>query len=267
MKKLLIPLVTLLVAACSPQVYNMYLEVRQSSNSGIDLSRKTMAIVTMETPDSLFNRQSASSMAKVLENDYYGGEELIGLYRIPAADTVSLEQMHNLVMDTEYDVIFVLNSVLGEPMVDQRIPINTSLSVYDSMGGEDKVHRYKGSALLSSADDANTIGARVATRFLSNWKTETFSLYYYDDFSLDLWEKGLTHAINNEYSKAIDVWMELAKAGPEMKSAAASYNIAMAFYLLEDYSMAQRWLDKADALENLGLSAGLHSRIDAHLQK
>lgn len=267
MKKLLFPLVALLCAACSPQVYNMYLEVRQSSNSGIDLSRKTMAIVTMETPDSLFNRQSASSMAKVLENDYYGGEQLIGLYRIPAADTVSLEQMHNLVMDTEYDVIFVLNSVLGETQPDSRIPINTSLGVYDSMGQEDKVHRFRGSAFITSAADADNIGARVATRFLSNWKTETFSLYYFDDFSQSQWEKGLTHAINNEYSKAIDVWMELAKAGPDLKTAAASYNIAMAFYLMEDVWMAQRWLDKADSLENLGLSAGLHTRINAHLQK
>ena len=267
MKKLLFPLLMLLCAGCSPQVYSLYLDVRQPSASGIDLSRKTIAIVTMETPDSLFDRNSASALARELEKDYFGGEELIGLYRIPAADTVSLEQMHNLVLDTEYDVIFVLNSTLGEPQADSRIPLNASVSVYDSMGGEDKVHRFKGSAMISSADDAESIGTRLASRFLSKWKTESFSFYYFEDFSQEQWEKALSYASRNEFSKAIDVWMELAKAGPELKSAAAGYNIAMAFYLLEDYWMAQRWLDKADSLENLSLSAGLRTRISAHLEK
>ena len=35
----------LLLAACSPQVYPLYLEVRQPSSSGLNLNRKSMSIV------------------------------------------------------------------------------------------------------------------------------------------------------------------------------------------------------------------------------
>ncbi len=57
------------------------------------------------------------------------------------------------------------------------------------------------------------------------------------------------------------------KEGSAIKRAAASYNIAMAFYLLEDYEMAAKWLDMADSLENLSLSQGLRKRIKSRLEK
>ena len=61
--------------------------------------------------------------------------------------------------------------------------------------------------------------------------------------------------------------MELVKGGSAIKKAAASYDIAMAFYLLEDYEMAAKWLDMADSLENLSLSKGLRKRINERLEK
>jgi tetratricopeptide (TPR) repeat protein len=273
MKKLFIPLITLLAVACSPEVYSLMLDVRQPSNSGLDLARKSMAIVTMETPDSTFDRNTASAMARVLEQDYYGGEELIGMYRVPAADSVSLDLMHSLVMDTNADVVFLLNSTIDGPDEKARLPLKTALSVYDSMG-EDKVHRYKGSAFLTPKDatselleEAEKVGNRIATRFVSNWKTESFSLYYFDDIYVDKWEKALTLSYKNEFGKAIDVWAEFVKSRVALKRAAASYNIAMAFYLLEDYEMAVKWLDMADSFENLSLSPGLRKRILQRLEK
>lgn len=274
MKKLLFPLLALLaVSSCSPQVYSLVLDVRQPSQSGLDLARKSMAIVTMETPDSTFDRNAASAMARVLENDYYGGEELIDMYRVPAADSVSLDLMHSLVMDTEADVVFLMSSAIGEPDSQARLPLKTNLSVYDSMG-EDKVHRFKGNAFLTPKDatsdlseEAEKVGGRVATRFVSTWKTETFSLYYFDDLNSSSWEKGLRLAYENQFGKAIDVWSQFVKGGTALKRAAASYNIAMAFYLLEDYEMAAKWLDMADSMENLSLSAGLRKRINTRLEK
>ena len=272
-RSLLFTFAALAAVSCSPEVYSLYLEVRQPSASGLDLARKSMAIVTMETPDSTFDRNTASAMARVLENDYFGGEELIGMYRIPAVDTVSLDLMHSLVMDTEADVIFVMNSTLGPTLDETRVPVKTQLSVYDSMG-EDKVNRYKGSAILTPKDneaglpeEAERVGSRVASRFLSTWKQETFSLYYFDDFNNSKWDQALRYSYKNDFAKAIDVWMELVKGGSAIKKAAASYDIAMAFYLLEDYEMAAKWLDMADSLENLSLSKGLRKRINERLEK
>lgn len=274
MKKLLFPLLALLaVSACSPQVYSLMLDVRGPSTSGLDLSRKSMAIVTMETPDSTFDRNAASAMARVLEQDYYGGEELVGMYRVPAADSVSLDLMHSLIMDTDADVVFLLNSTIDLPDDKARLPLRTNLSVYDSMG-EDKVHRFKGQAYMLPKDgtsdlseEAEKVGNRIATRFLSTWKTESFSLYYFDDFNAGSWESALKLSYENKFAKAIDVWSKFVKGGTALKRAAASYNIAMAFYLLEDYEMASKWLDMADSLENLSLSPGLRKRITERLEK
>ena len=263
----------LAAVSCSPQVYTLYLDVRQPSSSGLDLARKSLAIVTMETPDSTFDRNTASAMARVLEQDYFGGEELVGMYRVPAADSVSLDLMHSLVMDTDADVVFLLSSAIGMPDDKARLPLNTALSVYDSMG-EDKVHKYKGNAFLVPKDgtsdlseEAEKVGGRIATRFLSTWKAESFSLYYFDDFSSSDWEKALKLSYENKFGKAIDVWMQFVKGGRALKRAAASYNIAMAFYLLEDFEMAAKWLDMADSMENLSLSPGLRKRIDSRLEK
>ena len=90
-----------LAAACSPEVVTMSVDMRYPSVSGHDLSRHSMAVVCMDEgrQDSLFNAALATGLAESLENDYFGGKESIDIYRIPV-DTVTLDLMHSLVMDT-----------------------------------------------------------------------------------------------------------------------------------------------------------------------
>lgn len=307
MKKLsLFVAAALLAAACSPQVFPLYLEVRQPSASGLDLSHKSFSIAYMEGRDSLFDRTAASAMARKLEEDYFGGEEVVGLYSIPAADSVSLELMHSLVMDTQGDVIFLLSTRLGEPTpeVNQAvsgarsldsafvcpvpIPVLTRLNVYDSMS-EDKVKPFKGSTVMRplvynsgaisdtelkararevlSTTQADEVGRRLSNRFLSQWKTESFSFYYFDNFQIDIWIDALQHMNEGDFAKAVDVWTDIVKKGSTQKKACASYNIAMAFYLMEDYEMSSRWLAYANKLENLSLAPGLAKRLAARLEK
>lgn len=277
MKKLSFALLALALAACSPQVYPLYLDVRQPSSSGLDLSRKSMSLVYMDgynKIDSLYDRHTASALARALEEDYFGGGPVIGLYRMPSADTVSLEKMHALVMDTGGDVIFVLSSHLDmeeDHNPEVLVPLNTRLSVFDSMG-EDKVLNFKGSEVLrvqgkdSLASLAGEMAGRIAKRFLSNWKTESFSFYYFDGTD-DAWIEALSLAREGKMAKAMDVWMPLVTKGSALKRACAAYNMAMAFYLLEDHRMSSYWLEYADKLENLELSPGLHKRLNAHLEK
>lgn len=264
----------LLLAACSPQVYPLYLDVRKPSSSGLDLSRKSMAIVYMDgtsPADSAFDRSAASALARRLEEDYFGGEEVVGLYHTPAADSVSLETMHSLVMDTGKDVIFLLASRLGEASEDGAQVVSTRLLVYDSMG-EDKVHRYSGAALIPApaGEDApsqpEVVGERISTRFLPTWKTESFSFYYFDSITTE-WEAALEQVENARFAKAVNSWSSLVKVGSTLSRACASYNMAMAFYLMEDYEMSSLWLAYADKLETLSLSPGLHVRLAPHLEK
>lgn len=274
MRKLSVIVVSaLLLAACSPQVYPLYLDVRQPSSSGLDLARKSMSLVYMDginEVDSLFDRHAASALARSLEEDYFGGEPVIGLYHIPSADSVSLEKMHSLVMETEGDVIFVLASHLDVPpdtTMMAALPLKTSLSVYDSMG-DDKVQNFKGSTALAMTrmkelpEKAEEMAGRIVKRFLSQWKTESFRFYYFDDFSDD-WTEALSLAGQGKMGKAMDIWMQLVKKGSILKRACAAYNMAMGFYLLEDCHMSAYWLDYADKLENLSLSPGLRKRLEA----
>lgn len=264
----------LALAACSPQVYPLYLEVRQPSSSGLDLSRKSMAIVYMDgvnPADSSFDRSAASALARSLEEDYFGGEEQVGLFHTPTADSVSLNAMHALVMDTGKDVIFLLSSRLGETKEDGALPVSTSLAVYDSMGN-DKIRSYSGSALIpapagkDAPSQAEVVGERISSRFLSKWKTESFSFYYFDTFTSE-WETPLDNVEKGRFAKAVDGWAPLVKVGSSVSRACAAYNLAMTFYLMEDYEMSKLWLDFADKLEQLPLSQGLHARLNAHLEK
>ena len=280
------------LAACSPQVYPLHLDVRKPSDAGLTLVGKTATIVYMDgnnAVDSLFDRHAGSALARALEADYFGGEEVIGLSRIPTPDSVGVDLMHSLVMDTGGDVVFVLKTNLGIPAPETNqvvkdatsvdsafvcpvaVPVKTHLDVYDSMG-QDKMNRYTGSAVVpapkgeGALSQAEVVGERISARFLSKWKTESFSFYYFDQFGSD-WEQPIEYVEEGKIGKAIDAWSVLVKKGNSLQRACAAYNMAMAFYLLEDYEMSLLWLDYADKLENVPLSGGLRSRLAPHLEK
>lgn len=268
----------LLLAACSPQVYPLYLEVRQPSSSGFNLNRKSMSIVYMEgnnNLDSLFERRAASAMARTLEEDYFDGEEVVGLYSVPSLDTVTVENMRSLVMDTDKDVVFLLSTQMDVPQdttVAMSIPLKARMYVYDSMG-EDKVRSFKGSSVMNVArmqdleEKADDVGKTISGRFLSGWKTESFSYYFFDDFSVDEWVEGIQFANDGAFAKSADVWMTLVKKGSSIKRACAAYNMAMTFYLMEDYEMSAKWLALAEKMEDLALAPGLRTRLNAYLEK
>lgn len=308
MKPVWILSAALLLAACSPQIYPLYLEVRQPSPSGVDLSRRSMSVVYLDgtnATDSLFDRAAASALARELEADYFDGREQIGIYHIPTPDSVSLSLMHSLVMDTNTDVIFLLSSRLEEPTlaanaayqsatsVDSAfvcpvsIPVKTSLSVYDSMG-EDRIRPFSGSATMRDILYNNGLlteeglkeaalrrgdqlgedaGRRMARRFASQWQTQSFSFYYFDTWDADPWLKALELVEEGKLPKAMDRWMAQVADGNELRRACAAYNLAQAFYLLEDFEMSARWLETACKWENLSLAPGLQKRLDARLEK
>ena len=298
----------LFVAACSPQIYPLHLGVRQPSESGLTLVGKTASIVYMDGDnqvDSLFDRQVASALARALEADYFNGQEVIGLSRIATPDSVGTDLMHNLVMETDGDVIFLLNSSL-DPMAFQTnvpvpgatsadsayvavatMPVRTQLYVYDSMG-KDEVKLHKGKAVLKMdvynngitgedglqtlalrqvPDYAEEVGDRISRRFLSTWGNESFSFYYFDDFTSESWFTPLQHAADEEYAQAIDGWGTMVKEGSSIKRACACFNIAQTFFLMGDYPLSARWLDEAEKLENLSQAPALRKRLAAHLEK
>ena len=296
-------LAALALAACSPQTLTLSVDMRHPSKSGIDLSRKSMSVVYMDDgqADTTFSNGVASSLARSLEEDYFAGNEAIGIYKIPV-DSVSLDLMHNLVMDSGDDVIFLIGPpTLGEVVVDTPkavsnpvsvdsafvsqvlVPYNAKLFVYDSMDKDDKLHIFRGNSILrgqlysngvtateflkEKALDvkdlgADLVGKQISNRFVPTWKTENYSLYYYDGWDDD-WVLAASLAYEMKWKRAADIWMKKVNDSSYTKRACACYNTALAFYMMGDLNLATKWLDRADQNGMPDLSPGLRKRIEA----
>ena len=296
-------LAALALAACSPQTLTMSVDMRHPSKSGIDLARKTISIVYMddEKPDTTFSNGVASALARSLEEDYFGGNEAIGVYKIPT-DSVSLDLMHRLVIDTGDDVVFLLgppsfgevalseNVALQQPVsVDSafiaqaQIPYAAKLFVYDSMDKEDRLQVFRGNSILrtqvyssgvtapeflkdkaleSKELGAELVGKQISNRFVPTWKTEAYSLYYFEGWDDD-WVQAAYLASEMEWKKAADIWMKKIGDNSYTKRACACYNTALAFYMMGDLNLATKWLDRADQFGTPSLSPGLRKRIEA----
>lgn len=296
-------LAALALAACSPQTLTLHVDMRHPSKSGIDLSRKSMSVVYMDDgqADTTFSNGVASSLARSLEEDYFAGHEAIGVYKIPL-DSVSLDLMHGLVMDSGDDVIFLLGPptfgevALTDPaplknpvsvdsaFVSQaQVPYNAKLFVYDSMGKEDKLNVFRGSSILRSQVFSNgvtakeylqekalkskdwgadLVGKQISNRFVPTWKEEDYSLYYFEGWDND-WVTAASLAYEMKWQKAADIWMKKVNDNNYTKRACACYNTALAFYMMGDLNLATKWLDRADQYGRSDLSQVLRKRIKA----
>ena len=277
--------------------------MRHPSKSGIDLSRKSMSVVYMDDgkADTTFSNGVASSLARSLEEDYFAGNEAIGVYKIPL-DSVSLDLMHGLVMDSGDDVVFLLGPptfgevALSDPVsvknpvsVDSafvsnaQVPYNAKLFVYDSMDKEDKLHVFRGSSVLrtqvfssgvtakeflkekalKSKDwGAELVGKQISNRFVPTWKEEDYTLYYYEGWDED-WVTAASYAYEMKWKKAADIWMKKIGDNSYTKRACACYNTALAFYMMGDLDLATKWLDRSDQYGTTDLSPALRRKIEA----
>ena len=300
---LLLGLSALVLAACSPQTFTMSVDMRYPSKSGIDLARKTMSIVYMDngSADSTFSNAVASSLARSLEEDYFTGREAIGVYKIPE-DSVSLDLMHRLVMDTGDDVVFLIgpptfgevalsdNIAVQNPtgvdsafVAQAQIPYQARLFVYDSMDKSDQMKMFRGGSILrgqvysngvtakeflreralqAKEPGAELVGAQISNRFTPTWKTEGYSMYYFDGFDED-WIEAVNLAYDYHWKRAADIWMKHVSDNNYTKRGCACYNTALAFFMMGDLDIALKWLDRADTYASLSLSPGLRKRIEA----
>ena len=287
----------------------MNIEMRNPSKSGLDLARKGMAVVYAdgENPsDTAFLRNVAAGFARKMEEDYFGGQEVIRMFRVPAdtASTVRKSYLQDLVMDTGEDVIFyfcppeygAVGTGENKPsglkagkdsayVCPVLMPFKLKVYAYDSMNKDDKLLYFNGSSAVrpevyndgkASNDQlvakarrnvgplAEGVGAKATGNFVSTWKPERFSFYYYDNFE-SAWDIAAQAAYEYRWADAIKKWTELVQTYSRggRKRACAEYNLASAFFILGNYSLAERWLNCADSDCDLPLSHGLRKRISA----
>ena len=181
---------------------------------------------------------------------------------------------------TNVDSAYVCNAV---------VPFTMQLYVFDSMEGVDTFHKFKsgsniqlnvynsgmltkeglmGEAKRQAAFHADRVGLQLGSAFVSTWKLEQYSLYYFDNLSSQDWVAPIREAQKFNWTKAVDMWIPFLKNRDYQKKACASYNIAVAFYMLGDYELATKWLDQADKMDStLALSPMLRRRLVERIGK
>jgi tetratricopeptide (TPR) repeat protein len=273
MKKSLFILILLAVVSCGPTRHAITLQMRHPSRSGLDLGGKVVSVAysTVGEPvaDS-FNKAMAGSFAAVLEDDYATGEGSVKVLGVDGtkADYAQRDSMINILMKTGSDMVFLFASpVFDVASTSGAVPMKVSLYCYDGMNKEDKVLVYTGTTVVTSVstssleNEAVDVGKNVSETFKAQWKYEQFSIAYFDNIK---WYEALYRAEEYDWKGAMDIWLSMLDTNDLLKRAAAEYNISVACYLLGDFELAEEWLKKSKADNDMPtLTDAMSKRIEA----
>ena len=174
MKRLLLAVVSVLLAACGPVRHVMNLEMRYPSKSGIDFIGKNISVVYLENDNqvsTLFAGGIADGLAYFLESEYETGEGSVGIYkmrRMSGADYSSKDTLIALLVDTGADVVFLLDTLsvgqidmggmtrVAVPVSEDStylstgsFPFKMNMYCMDAMNKDEKVYKFQGSSVAS----------------------------------------------------------------------------------------------------------------------
>lgn len=265
---LLFSVLIALLASCGPSKHIMHVDMRQPSKAGVDLAGKIVSVVFLESNDAksnTFNSGMADGFAYTLENDYGTGEGSVGVFRMrkdEGKDYTSRESFLELLVDTGGDVVFLLDEVrLGAFEAGSSsivVPFSMKMYCFDGMDKSETVKSFSGSSTAES--DGFDAGVALAESFKAQWKTEAYSLAYFEN---EKWYKALDLAESYDWKAAMDQWFTLLDTQDPLRRSCAEYNIAVACYMLGDYALAEQWLDRSDVDNKLpNMSESLRKRIE-----
>ena len=297
----------LALVSCAPQAFVVSPEMRGPSKSGLNLAGKSLAVVYLtdgNPRDDAFNASAAGGFATRLEEDYFGGDRAVGLFTArggKGVDYASKDSLVSLVMETENDVVFVIDTPeLGVPVVKDpvrvtgarvsadssyvsvvSVPFTTKIFVYDSMNKEDRVFGFAGGRNFkaeiysdgkkSKEDILKEVWSNIAPGAESAGYAAASSFqatWKQDDFYViyydgaeSAWDKGAEYAYSYKWKEAISQWTTLLKCKSDEKKACAAYNIALGCFLCGQPALALEWLDRSDSYTPVSLSVSLREKI------
>ena len=273
MKKSLFILILLAAVSCGPARHAITLQMRYPSKSGIDLGGKIVSVAYSAIGDPVvdsFNETMAGSFADVLEEDYATGEGSVKVIGVDGSKTdyAQRDSLIRILMNTGSDIVFLFASpVINYENPSGGMPMKVTLYCYDGMNKEDKVFAFTGTTVISSTvassmkNEAVDVGKNVSEVFKAEWKHEQYSIAYFDSAK---WYEALYLAEEYDWKGAMDIWFSLLDTKDLMKRACAEYNISVACYMLGDFELADEWLKKSKADNDMPtLTDAMGKRIEA----
>lgn len=228
-----------------------------------------------------------------------GSIGIFRMQKSAGGDYSSKDTLVNLLIDTGCDVLFLFDSPkIGEMTIGGKsrvaskaspdssyinsgsAPYTVKLYCYDAMNSSEEVKTFGGTAIAQPAVYSNgrlsekqlkekayrilsqegwDAGVKVAASFESQWKTEGYSITYFDNTR---WMSAVAKADQLDWKGAMEIWFEFLGSKDIMKRSCAAYNLAVSCFILGDYKLAESWLDLSDSESELPLSSGLRKRIE-----
>lgn len=253
MKKFPLFLFLLALISCGPSKYIVPVEMRYPSKAGVELTDKVISVIYYDDEDesAIKSKGIAEGFAESLEKAYVTPNGDVKVYRLPAgcANYASKDSLVSLLMHTGADFVF-----LFDKLKENRLTIWS----FDAMDPKEAVKTFAAS-VEPGITDMSSVGTRVSSAFMPQWKTEQYSIAYFDS---EKWYEPLIKAEQCDWQGALELWLDLLKSNDSLKRSCAEYNIAVACYLLGDNKLASEWLDRSDAECELSLSSSLRKRLD-----
>ena len=284
MKKIFLTLfsaATLLTAvSCGPSSYTMGIEMRQPSDSGLDLAGKDIAVMYLDGPDSTsldsrFCKAFAQGLSVTMADVNTQSDEAF-VYRLPMKEGVNYacrDSLISLVLMVNADVIFLLEPTDISLAVEsgRSGTCRTALHVYDTMNAVDRVLYFGGNTYIQDGVNKKNVdrkgekaGREFAWSFRPNWKLENFPVLYYDSIE---WQKAVGYAEEYKWKEAMDIWLKCLNTNNALRRSSAAYNLSFACYMLGDYSLALEWLDSSDKDCKLSINDSMRQRIEAAMKR
>lgn len=254
------------MSACSYYTYPVAIERKAPSVTGLDLPGKSVSVsfVSGSQKDSVYMSALAENFAVGLESFLFDSESAIDLFSIKqtrGADYMQKDTLTQLVMSTDADVAFLFDA--PEYTLDGRDTtyVRMKFYVYDSLSKIDSVYAFSGRKKYANLDKlpAET-GTQFAQYFQPQWKLEEVKVYFSDDESS---QKAALLASDFKWSKAMEIWLDMASSKNLQRRALMSYNVALACHMLGNDEMALTWLDRAESNYEVGQAKSLRARITA----
>lgn len=253
--------------------------------------------------DSLLMVKVAAGLAAGIEENLFLDSGSVGIfnhYGDKNRDLLNPRYIESLSLNSEAQVMFVIEDLKVEPLRILKLkgalvntnpvlsyvymPVSIDVSVYDGvnlaiLGSHNlkdtiyweifskqdlreeaiQARLYESMVNISAA-----LGSQISRVFFPSWNPQERYLY---TFGNPQWNAALKYSDEFKWREAMHIWLDEVETGNRMKSAAASFNIAVSLEMMEKYDLALEWLNYAEKCFPLEGMDGYKSILTRKLEK
>lgn len=233
-----------MLVSCGLTYETLSVQLMKPSTSSLDFRNKTMSVfmVYRNSQDSTMCCSALTSFVEKMSEEYSKPVTLFSMQYDSSAVYSERDTLAQLITLANTDVVFLACPISDYNFVEGVLEYN--ILIYDSLHKEDKV--YSMPHVKVSALNPSATSNLLMLNFGPSWKGANFRILYFEGKSD--WKDALDQAIVGNWTAAVDNWISILSSSTSLDyRMAAEYNIAVGCYLLNDYPLAQKWLDQAIA--------------------